>query len=62
MNDLEQAFRDALRRADTIEIPVPPIDPAEFTGSTFPVQPHQTWGCWLYSWEDWQRQSAIPKA
>ncbi len=37
-------------------------DPAEFTGSTFPVQPHQTWGCWLYSWEDWQKQSAIPKA
>lgn len=32
MNDLEQAFRDALRRADTTEIPVPPIDPAEFTG------------------------------
>lgn len=32
MTDLEQAFRDALRRADTIEVPVPPIDPAELSG------------------------------
>lgn len=29
----EQAFRDALRRADSVEIPVPPIDPAELTGT-----------------------------
>ena len=34
-------------------------DPAEFTGSTFATQPYQTYGCWLYSWEDWQAQSAI---
>lgn len=27
----EQAFRDALRRADAVEIPVPPIDPGELT-------------------------------
>lgn len=33
MNDLERAFRDALRRADTVEIPVPPIDPAELSGA-----------------------------
>lgn len=32
MNELEQAFRDALRRADRIEIPVPSIDPAEISG------------------------------
>ncbi len=32
MDDLERAFRNALRRADTIEIPVPPIDPAELAG------------------------------
>ncbi|MGI5952281.1 MAG: Ig-like domain-containing protein [Brooklawnia sp.] len=34
-------------------------DPAEFTGSTFPVQPHQTWGAWVYSWDDWQQLSAL---
>lgn len=34
-------------------------DPAEFTGSSFPVQPHQTWGAWVYSWEDWQKRSAL---
>ncbi len=34
-------------------------DPAEFTGSTFGVQPQQTWGCWVYSWQDWQSQSAL---
>ncbi|MCW5952280.1 MAG: hypothetical protein KIT69_08490 [Propionibacteriaceae bacterium] len=33
MNDLERAFRDALHRADTVEIPVSPIDPAEFAGA-----------------------------
>ncbi len=32
MDDVEQAFRDALRRADTVEVPVPPIDPVELTG------------------------------
>lgn len=30
----EQAFRDALRRADSVEIPVPPIVPSELTGPT----------------------------
>lgn len=34
-------------------------DPAEFVGSTHKVQPHQTWGCWVYSWEEWQQQSAL---
>ena len=34
-------------------------DPAEFVGSTFPVQAYQTIGCWTYSWEDWQLQSAL---
>jgi len=34
-------------------------DPAEFVGSTFATQPYQTYGCWLYSWEDWQAQSAL---
>ncbi|NLA29303.1 MAG: L,D-transpeptidase [Propionibacterium sp.] len=34
-------------------------DPAEFTGSSFDVQPYQTIGCWTYSWEDWQAQSAL---
>ncbi len=34
-------------------------DPAEFTGSTFPVQAYQTIGCWTYSWADWQSQSAL---
>lgn len=29
MNDVEQAFRDALRRADTARVPVPPLDPAQ---------------------------------
>lgn len=42
MNDLEQAFRDALRRADTTEIPVPPIDPAEFTGGRNSRMPWRT--------------------
>lgn len=34
-------------------------DPCEFTGSTFPVQPHQTWPAWVYSWEQWQQLSAL---
>ena len=34
-------------------------DPAEFVGSTYPVQAYQTIGCWTYSWEDWQLQSAL---
>ena len=34
-------------------------DPAEFVGSTHPVQAYQTIGCWTYSWEDWQLQSAL---
>lgn len=34
-------------------------DPAEFTGSTARVQPHQTIGCWTYTWEQWQGQSAL---
>lgn len=34
-------------------------DPAEFTGSTPKVQPHQTIGCWTYTWEEWQAQSAL---
>ena len=34
-------------------------DPAEFVGSTFPVQAYKTIGCWTYSWEDWQLQSAL---
>lgn len=34
-------------------------DPAEFTGSTFPVQAHQTFGCWTYTWEQWQALSAL---
>lgn len=34
-------------------------DPAEFTGSTFPVQAYQTFGCWTYSWEEWQALSAV---
>lgn len=34
-------------------------DPAEFTGSTFPVQSWQTYGCWTYSWEQWQAKSAL---
>ncbi|MGB3954064.1 MAG: Ig-like domain-containing protein [Brooklawnia sp.] len=34
-------------------------DPAEFTGSTFPVQAHQTFGGWTYSWEEWQQLSAL---
>ena len=32
MTDLERAFRDALRRVDAIEVPVPPIDPAGLSG------------------------------
>lgn len=42
MDDLERAFRDALRRADTVEVPVPPIDPAEFTGPA--RRPRRAWG------------------
>lgn len=34
-------------------------DPAEFSGSTFPVKPWQTIGCWTYTWEQWQAQSAL---
>ncbi len=34
-------------------------DPCEFAGSTFPVRPEQTWGAWVYSWEDWQKLSAL---
>lgn len=33
-------------------------DPAEYTGSTYPVKPEQTFGCWVYSWEEWQTLSA----
>ncbi|MGC3955843.1 MAG: hypothetical protein QM804_16630 [Propionicimonas sp.] len=33
MTDLERAFRDALRRADSVEVPVPPIDPVEVKGA-----------------------------
>lgn len=32
MDDLERPFRDALHRADTVAVPVPPIDPTEFSG------------------------------
>ena len=34
-------------------------DPAEFTGSTFPVQAYQTFGCWTYSWQEWQALGAL---
>lgn len=34
-------------------------DPCEFTGSTFDVQPYQTWPAWVYSWEQWQQLSAL---
>ncbi len=34
-------------------------DPAEFTGSTFPVKPEQTFGCWVYSWDEWKKLSAL---
>lgn len=39
MNDEERAFRDALRRADTVEVPVPPLDPAEISGRGHRVRP-----------------------
>lgn len=39
MNDEERAFRDALRRADTVEVPVPPLDPAEISGRGHRLRP-----------------------
>ncbi len=42
MNDPEQAFRDALRRADTVPVPVPPIEPNEVRGGGRRPRPWRT--------------------